>query len=106
MTTRLQDVERQLGAAMGELVRAAVADEMRRAATDLADSMRHIRPLAVNQAEAGKLLGVSAATVARMLAAGVLPRLPHTGSKVQIPLAAIEDFCTAAARPRQIRAAS
>jgi excisionase family DNA binding protein len=75
-----------LDAFLTEQVRAAVREEITAVLADLSN-----RPLVVTPDEAAHLLQVSRRLVDRWLAAGLLPRLPHT-SKVLIPRIALEAF--------------
>lgn len=52
--------------------------------------------LAVSTSEAADLLGVSARTVQRLVAAGAIPHM-RIASKVRIPVAALELWCLDAA---------
>ena len=67
-------------------VRAAVRDEVRQVIAELVD-----RPLVLTPDEAAHLLHVSRRLVDRWLAAGLLPKMPHT-KKVLIPRVAVEAF--------------
>lgn len=71
---------------IAEQVRAAVRDEVRDVLADLSN-----RPLVCTPDETAELLQVSRRLVDRWIAAGQLPRLPHT-KKVLIPRVAIEAF--------------
>lgn len=86
-------LDQALAAVLDPLVDAAV----RRIAHELEASMRHIKPLAVPSAEAGRLLGVSETTVRRLIRAGELPTIPHVGDRVLVPVASLEAWVEQAA---------
>lgn len=81
-----------LDAAFAELVDAAVDKALARIVPELEASMRHLRPLAVDTTGAGKLLGVSERTARQLVVDGLLPKVPHLGSRVLIPVTAIQKF--------------
>lgn len=88
-----------LDAALAEVLTPLVDAAVKRVRTDLETSMRHVAPLAVPAPAAGELLGCSERTVRRLVADGHLPRLPHVGDRLLIPVAALEAFTRAAATP-------
>jgi hypothetical protein len=73
---------------IAERVRDAVAEAVRDVLTELSD-----RPLVVTADQAAELLQVSRRQVENWLAAGVLPRLPHT-ARILIPRVGLEAFAS------------
>lgn len=93
MTDRLGALE----AALADVMRPIMEDAVGRMTRELERSMRHLKPLAVAAPEAGGLLGVSEATIRRLVTRGELPTVPHVGDRVLIPVSAIEAYVDRAA---------
>lgn len=95
-----------IGQGLAELLRPLVDDAVAKVRVDLEASMRHLKPLAVSATEAGRLIGVSDATVRRLVRRGALPTMPHVGDRLVIPVAALEAFVAGAASASGLSAAS
>ena len=98
--TAIDEAAKVIATAQHTLIKAAVHEAIIEALEQLAN-----QPVVCTKAETAQLLQVSEKTVARWIADGVLPTMPHT-ARVLVPRVAIEKFADDAARPTAVRRAS